>query len=129
MKVAAASGSQPQDVAAVSNRSCDNDSREAADQDDFAPTGNRTMTTKDAAINRILTLMELSARLQTESLAKSDASFHAAEQAGQVADAVGINWEADVEPLLGERHTASAPTHRSTIEPRSCNCLPDGVED
>jgi hypothetical protein len=83
------------------------------------------ITTKDAAINRILTLMELSAQLQTEGLAKSDASLHAAEQAGRVADAVGINWEADVEPLLGERHTAGG----STTEPRPCGCLPDGVEE
>jgi hypothetical protein len=78
-------------------------------------------TTKDAAINRILTLMELSAQLQTESLAKSEASLYAAEQAGQVGDAVGINWEAEIEPLLGERHTAGG----STAEPRSCGCLPD----
>jgi hypothetical protein len=83
------------------------------------------MTTKDAAINRILILMELSAQLQTESLAKSDASLRAAEQAGRVGDAVGINWEAEIEPLLGGRHTAGG----STTGPRSCGCLPNGVED
>jgi hypothetical protein len=122
MKIAAASGSELRGGAAVSNRSFDNDSPEVAEHDDFAPTGNPPMTTtKDAAINRILTLMELSAQLQTESLAKSEASLHAAEQAGQVADAVGINWEADVEPLLGERHTARVLTNGLTTEPTNRN--------
>jgi hypothetical protein len=32
-------------------------------------------------------------------------SLQAAEQAGQIADAIGLNWETDIEPLLGERHT------------------------
>jgi hypothetical protein len=122
MKIAAASGSQPQGVAAVSNRSCDNGGPEVAENDDFAPPGNPPMTTtKDAAINRILALMELSAQLQTESLAKSEASLHAAEQAGRVCDAVGINWETEIEPLLGERHTSIALTNRSTMEPTNRN--------
>jgi hypothetical protein len=67
--------------------------------------GHHTVTTKDPSINQILALMERSAQLQTESLAKSDASLQAAERAGQIADAIGLNWETDVEPLLGERHT------------------------
>jgi hypothetical protein len=83
------------------------------------------MTTTDAAISRILVLMERSAQLQTESLTKSDASLHAAEQAGRIADKVGINWETEIEPLLGERHTASVLlTAQSQNQPTDSTPLP-----
>jgi hypothetical protein len=72
------------------------------------------MTTKDPTINQVLALMERSAQLQTESMAKSDASLQAAEQAGQIADSLGL--KTDIEPLLGERHTADVSTHGSTTD-------------
>jgi hypothetical protein len=70
----------------------------------------------EVTINQVLALMERSAQLQTESMAKSDASLQTSEQAGQIADAIGLNWETDVEPLLGERHTARVSTDGSTTE-------------